>query len=241
MDELNSTIGNLQQQIHDEKAKAEEVKNELEGNRGVIQLYEEKCDDLQTAIEEREDEIARAEDANQNLQENLEDLFADMCSLAQIHQHSENQENSQKLKHNEAMESLNQKLAREQKSKQELKDKMSDIEEENEKLYRKLGKYKERLEQERNGRREEQERRREEDHRRKRNGPVSYLNSLHNSTSINESNDRSRSTRSSRNMSSSQKPPSQHKRSASERDRSAYEKENSSNYRSTRSQRRTNY
>ena len=241
MDELNSTIGNLQQQIHDEKAKAQEVKNELEGNRGVIQLYEEKCDDLQTAIEEREDEITRAEDANQNLQENLEDLFADMCSLAQIHQHSENQETSQKAKHNEAMESLNQKLAREQKNKQELKDKMSDIEEENEKLYRKLGKYKERLEQERNGRREEQERRKEEDHRRKRNGPVSYLNSLHNSTSINESNDRSRSTRSSRNMSSSQKPPSQHKRSASERDRSAYEKENSSNYRSTRSQRRTNY
>ena len=53
---------------------------------------------MQNIIDERDDMISRAEDTNQNLQGNLEDLFADMCSLAQIYQHKEKQEESQKYK-----------------------------------------------------------------------------------------------------------------------------------------------
>ena len=245
IEELHSTTGSLKQQVQDEKAKAEEIVNKAEANRETIQSFEEKCDDLQTAIEEREDVISRVEDTNQNLQDNLEDLFADMCSLAQIYQHNENQEESQKLKSSKEMEALNQKLAQERRSNKEFTSKIVDIEEENEKLYRKLGKYKDRLEQERRGRREELDRRKEEEQKRKRNGPVSYLNSLHTSSSSSAfDNDRSRSTRSSKNL------PSQYKRSVHEkesslgksRDRSAYEKENSSgNHRSGTSQRRAKY
>jgi chromosome segregation ATPase len=231
-EELNSTIGRLEQEVRDEKVKADEIVNEAQANREEIQSYGQKCDDMQNSIDERDDMISRVEDTNQKLQDNLEDLFADMCSLAQMYQHNENQEESQKLKKNEAIEAVKQKLAAERRSNEGMASKIADIEEENEKLYRKLGKYKDRLEEERKGRREEQERKKEEEHRRKRNGPVSYLNSLHTSTTLDSMDaSRSRSMRS-----SSQRPPSQQHKS---RDRSIHEKENSSdNY---RSQRRAKY
>ena len=234
-EELNSTIGRLEQEVRDEKVKADEILSEAQANREEIQSYEEKCEDMQNSIEGRDDMISRVEDTNQKLQDNLEDLFADMCSLAQMYQHNEHQEESQKLKKSEAIEAVKQKLAVERRSNEGLTSKMADIEEENEKLYRKLGKYKEKLEEERKARREEQERKKEEEHRRKRNGPVSYLNSLHTSTTLDGSTDasRSRSTRT-----PSQRPPSQPHKSS--RDRSAiHEKENSSsNY---KSQRRAKY
>jgi chromosome segregation ATPase len=190
---------------------------------------------MTNSIEERDDMISRVEDTNQKLQDNLEDLFADMCSLAQMYRHNENQEESQKLKNSEAIEAVKQKLASERRNNEGLTSKIAGLEEENEKLYRKLGKYKDKLEEERKGRREEHERKKEEEHRRKRNGPVSYLNSLHTCTTLDGSTDvsRSRSTRT-----PSQRPPSQPHKSS--RDRSAiHEKENSSG--NHKSQRRAKY
>ncbi len=254
---LHATIGNLQQQVRDEKAKAAEIADKAQANQETIQSLQEKCENMQTAIEERDNRIVRSEGNNQNLHDNLEDLFADMCSLAQMYQHQESNEESQQMEHHGALEALNQKLTRERKSNQELNSQMTEIREENEKLYRKLGKYKERLEEERNARKQDQDRAKEEEHRRKRNGPVSYLNSLHTSSTNSSSteNDRSRSSRGV--TSSSQRPPSQYYKtrdrstyekdsdsSGKSRDRSTtHEKENSSsnNYRSSTSQRRTKY
>ena len=231
---LHVTIGTLQQQVQDEMAKAEEILKNSHSDRETIQSLELKCDNLQNDMEERENRISSVEDTNHNLQDNLEDLFADMCSLTQIYQHQEATGESQKAQHHEAFDSVKQKLVSERKSNQELSSQMAEIQQENEKIYRKLGKYKERLEEERNARK--QDRQKEEEHRRKRNGPVSYLNSLHNSTSVDNSNDRSRSSR-------DERPPKTRDRSAyehsSSKSRSAYEKENS--YRNGTSQRRTKY
>jgi len=247
VDELNGTIGTLQQELQIEKAKANEIVQEIETNRDAIRSFEEKCDVMQNAIDEKKDGISRMEDTNHRLQSNLEDLFADMCSLAQICQHKEAQEESQKQNNTAVIEAMNQKLTVERRQNEELGSKMKDVQDENDKLYRKLAKYKERLEQERNERRDEQNKRKEEEHRRKRSGPVSYLNSLHTSTASDMNQSRSNSTRSlqgqtaSSQRARSERPPSQHQ----SRGRSRHEKENSrynQNHRSSsRSQRKLDY
>eukprot|EP00534_Pseudo-nitzschia_fraudulenta_P017651 CAMPEP_0201264104 /NCGR_PEP_ID=MMETSP0853-20130426/7782_1 /ASSEMBLY_ACC=CAM_ASM_000640 /TAXON_ID=183588 /ORGANISM="Pseudo-nitzschia fraudulenta, Strain WWA7" /LENGTH=390 /DNA_ID=CAMNT_0047567899 /DNA_START=122 /DNA_END=1294 /DNA_ORIENTATION=+ len=239
VDELHGTIGMLQTAVEVEKSKANDAVNEIEANQEAIKSFQKKFDNFQHVIHERDGMISSVEETNRKLHGNLEDLFADMCSLAQMYEHNENQAESHKHQNTEAIEAVNQKLTKELKRNEKLTLKVADIEEENEKLYRKLGKYKERLEQERKGRREDQEKKKEEDHRRKRNGPVSYLNSLHTSTTSDMSLSRSKSTRSSRDQTlSSQRPPSQYK----SRDRSLNDKENSDgNYRSSTSQRRARY
>jgi hypothetical protein len=242
--ELNDDIETLKQEVQDEKAKANEILNEVEANREEKRSYEEKYRDMQRGIDEREDVISQADDTNHKLQDNLEDLFADMVSLTQIFKHNEDQEESNKQKNNEAIESANQKLVLESQRNKDLK-------EENEKLYRKLAKYKERLEQERKGRREEHEQKKEDDNRKKRSGPVSYLNSLHTSTTSDVSS-RNKSSRSSRDISASQRPPSSRPRESqrqsqrpSNTQRQSRDKENSysTNQHSTgtTSQRRKEY
>ena len=249
--ELNNTIETLKQEVQNEKSKANEILNKAQANKEEIRSYEEKYRDMQRGLDDKEDIISQAEHTNLKLQDNLEDLFADMVSLAQIFKHNEDQEESNKQNNNEAIESMNQKLVLELKKNEELGSKMKNIQEENEKLYRKLAKYKERLEQELKGRREEHEKKKEEVHRKKRNGPVSYLNSLHTSTTSEMSSSRNKSSRSSRDISASQRPPSQrpsHRQSQrpserQSRDKSVQEKENSysTNQHSTTSQRRKHY
>merc|ERR1719253_2359577 len=121
-------------------------------------------------MHERDDIISQSEDNNHKLQDNLEDPFADMVSLAQIFKQNEDQEESNKQKNYEATESLNQKLLSECEKNDALNSKMKNMQEENDKLYRKLAKYKERLEQERTDRRHEHEKKKEEDHRKKETG-----------------------------------------------------------------------
>jgi len=203
VEELNGTIGALQQELNDEKAKSNEIAQKIEANRDAIVLYEEKCGDMQNFIDEKEETISRMGDTNHRLQSDLEDLFADMCSLAQIYQHKETQDESKKQLNTEAIDAVNEKLEVERRRNEELSAKMKDLQEENDKLYRKLAKYKERLEQECNAKREDQKRKREEEQRRKRSGPVSYLNSLHSSSSSDVKQSRSKHTRSLRDVSSS--------------------------------------
>ena len=225
--ELNGNIETIKQEVQDERAKADEILNEIEANREEKRSFEEKCREMQRGIDERENVISQADDTNHKLQDNLEDLFADMVSLTQIFKHNEDQEESNKQKNNDAIESANQKLVLESQRNKDLK-------EENEKLYRKLAKYKERLEQERKGRQEEHKQRKEEDNRKKRSGPVSYLNSLHTSTTS-EVSSRNKSSRSSRDISASQRPPSSRPRESqrqsqrpSNTQRQSRDKENSS-------------
>ena len=207
IEELNSNIETLKNEVNHEKSKTNEIMNELQSNRVDIRSYEEKYRHMEKGMHERDDIISQSEDNNHKLQDNLEDLFADMVSLAQIFKQNEDQEESNKQKNYEAAESLNQKLLSECEKNDALNSKMKNMQEENDKLYRKLAKYKERLEQERNDRRHEHEKKKEEDHRKKRNGPVSYLNSLHTSTTS-EMSSRNKSYRS-RDVSTTDHPPSQ--------------------------------
>jgi len=72
---------------------------------------------------------------------------------------------------------LKQKLEAQRGQKEELEDANLRLERESERLQRKLARSKEKLEEERRERKQEQE-------RRKRNGPVSYINQLHDDSMI---------------------------------------------------------
>jgi chromosome segregation ATPase len=231
VDELKQIINTLQQEVIDEKSKSKELSDEVRANREEIVSFSEKYEALKKEINDRETIISEVEGTNHHLQDNLEDLFADMCTLAQMYQHNEHQAASQEEQRRRAVKEVNVELISERKKNEELDSKLKGLQDENDKLYRKLGKYKERLEQERKERRDEQENRKEEENRRKRNGPVSYLNSLHSSTVSEKSSARHKS--SSLDQSSSQRKS---------REENVYDKENAlSSYYSTASQRRKHY
>ncbi|KAG7368710.1 hypothetical protein IV203_031453 [Nitzschia inconspicua] len=228
IDELNETINILQRQLEEEKSKSSELSDRVTIANERVGSYEKNNRTMQEILNEREVVITRVSDSNHQLHDNLEDLFADMCSLSQIYQQNEQAAETQMQKTLEAADEANKKLDAERKVNVELGNKVKSLEEENDKLYRKLAKYKERLEQERKDRRDEHEQRKQTDNHRKRNGPVSYLNSLHTS---NISDKSTRQTGTSGIHGSSLHPHSE---------RSSHDKENesSSRYYTNASQRR---
>ncbi|KAG7348035.1 hypothetical protein IV203_016740 [Nitzschia inconspicua] len=227
IDELNETINILQRQLEEEKSKSSELSDRITIANERVESYEKNHRTMQEILNEREVAITRVSDSNHQLHDNLEDLFADMCSLSQIYQQNEQSAETQMQKTLEAVDEANKKLDAERKVNAELGNKVKSLEEENDKLNRKLAKYKERLEQERKDRRDEHEQRKQTDNHRKRNGPVSYLNSLHTS---NISDKSTRQTGTSGMHGSSLRPHSE---------RSSHDKENeSSRYYTNASQRR---
>jgi hypothetical protein len=232
IDELSLENRNLNQQVNDEKIKASELLEETRISQDELETFREQHQALQRDIHDREQVISHVLATNHQLQNNIEDLLADMCSLAQIYQHNESQSDAIERKNVEAIQEVNIKLEYERNRNEHMDEKIQGLQEENDKLFRKLAKYKERLVQERKERKQEHEQRREEEHRRKRNGPVSYLNSLHTSTLSDKSSSLHKRS-SSREQASSQRPP---------REKSNYEKENStSSYYTNASQRPKHY
>ena len=221
--------------VDEEKEKVKGYSDELSSNRQEMESFSEARRSLQNALRQSENNVLQEQEFNQELHSNLEDLFADMCSLAQIHQHSGNLVESAEEKAKHEIAAANEKLDTERKKSSKLDDKVKLLEEENDKLYRKLAKYKERLEQERKERKEEEEQRRDAEHRRKRNGPVSYLNSLHTSNI----SDVSRQTQGARQTQSTRDYRTSHRTS---RDKSKANKENAStSYYTNASQLRSQY
>jgi regulator of replication initiation timing len=230
MDDLNATANVLRQQVDGEKEKNQDISNKLRVAHAQIESNEQKFLTLSEVVNQRENVIKRVEDSNHQLHENLEDLFADMCSLSEVFQQLEDHAHSQNQKSRGEVRAMKQKLEAEQRTRAELDSKVKILVEENDKLNRKLAKYKERLEQERKERHQEQERRNEVDYQRKRNGPVSYLNSLHSSSAFDMC---TRHSGSSRDRSSTQ---------SHARDRCMADKENDgSDYYTNASQRRGAY
>lgn len=216
--ELESDNQDAKRQLRDESIKCTELSDR-------INEMSETMDSLRGSHNILEGEVSYFRDDNKNLLNNLEDLFADMISLAQVYQHLEKEKDSSVAKGTKDLDDLRQKFSKERGRNCELEEKVSTLKTENEKLFRKLAKYKDRLE-------EEQRSREEEKQRRKRSGPVSYINQLHESSSRNDRDKESQ--RSSRND-----------RDKSYRTTSSKQgKENSSTYyayASTASQRRKNY
>jgi hypothetical protein len=230
VNDLQIVNEDLQRQIHIEKSTVRDLLSEVDAHRDEIRSYVVRFDELQNHLEVNEKIVATTEAVKNNLHENLEDLFADMVSITQMYQHNESQHASEKKKFEASVSDVTVRLQLEKERNDELGKTIHDLQEENEKLYRKLGKYKERLELERKDRLEADER------RRKRNGPVSYFNSLHDTTT----SDRSISQNQKQLQQSSRDQNTSQQRKAREV-QSDKENSSASNYYSTVSQRRNHY
>ncbi|KAL3920676.1 MAG: hypothetical protein SGILL_003138 [Bacillariaceae sp.] len=238
VEELNLTITILQQQLEEEKTRTKGLSDQVDTNQKEMESFSETHRSLQKALKDSEQSVVREQEYNRELHNNLEDLFADMCSLAQMYQHSGDSAESIEKKARQEIDEANKKLDSERKKNSELGTKFKLLEEECDKVYRKLAKYKEQLKQERNERKEEQEQRKEAAHRRKRNGPVSYLNSLHNSN-ISDSRSLQTQDKSTRQTQSTRDRRTTHRSSS---DKSNHDKENAStSYYTNASQMRTQY
>lgn len=204
--ELGSKNEDLACLMREETTKSNELEERLSATS-------EEIDSLRGRKSELEGEVDYFKDDNKHLLNNLEDLFADMVSMAQIHKFEKKEHNSSSEKRKGEVEELSGKLRSERTRNKEITESLKSLRAENEKLFRKVAKYKETLEQERSQRHDEKQ-------RRKQSGPVSYINQLHDSQ------------RSSRNESTYDK--------SSKSSRSRLGKENSY-YASSSSQRRKNY
>ena len=174
----------LSRQIEQERVRSNQLKE-------VIDSLNEKLDSQSRTKQELEDELSARgkaveefETTNDRLRDDLEELFADMVSLSIVYESKESEVIAMNRNHHDELEAAHRDLRREKARSKDLQKMHDDLQESNEKLRRKLEKYKQRLQ-------DEQRDREEKNVRRKRNGPVSYMNHLHQSTSLDRSRDRS--------------------------------------------------
>jgi chromosome segregation ATPase len=175
--ELNQQVKELQRQYTDKEAQSSEIAEELEAHKQELNSFDRRQRELEEEIHQREDVITEVQGSNEKLQDDLEDLFADMVSFAQIYQSKEKLESSGRQATDNTIKKISDQLNAEKQRNTKLKEREQSIQLENEKLYKKLTKYKDykvKLEA------ELQERQAQAD-RRKRSGPVSYINQLHQS------------------------------------------------------------
>jgi hypothetical protein len=216
--DLENEKMNLSRQIDEEGARAKELQEEMLSQTEKLDSLFRTRQELEDELRDRNQAVEDFETTNETLRDNLEELFADMVCLTKIYEAKESEAANLQRNRYDEMEEAGRKLRREEERNEELSSTLDQLRHENDKLYKKLAKYKERLEDERRERQEEA-------NRRKRNGPVSYINQLHQSTA----SDRSRKDQ-----------PTSRKDSGSKKSRSRSDKENSYSY-ATESQRRSHY
>ena len=174
--ELKGQNDELRRRIAEEEAKANEIVEDLRSKNEELSSIGQQYQTLEEEIRARDTELADVQDNNCKLHDNLEDLFGDLVSLAQIYQAKEKDAELAKESAERALRDLSNKLHAERTRCEELREREEALKRENEKLYNKVTKYKERLEEERRERQEQSD-------RLKRQGPVSYINQLHQSGS----------------------------------------------------------
>jgi hypothetical protein len=103
---------------------------------------------MEEEIHARDEEISQFQDVNGKLRDNLENFFADMVSLTQIDQVKEKEEATTKESADSAIHRITSKFNSEQKKNKSLVEREQTLLQENEKLFKKLTKYKERLKEE---------------------------------------------------------------------------------------------
>lgn len=216
---LENEKRDLSRQIDKEEARARVLQEEMHSQTEKLNSLFRTRQELEDELQERNQAVQDYKTTNENLRDNLEELFADMVSLIKVYEVKENEVANLQRNHFDEVEQTGKKLRRAQERNEELTSTVDQLRHENDKLYKKLAKYKERLEDERRERQEEV-------NRRKRNGPVSYINQLHQSTASDRSAARDKSTT--------------RKESGSNMSRSRSDKENVNSY-DSESQRRRNY
>ena len=170
---LNEEVETLKRECAEQEAKAAEFEDELKTTTAELETKERGFRELEDEIHSRDDQITDSEQANQQLRANLEDLFADMVSLAQIFQAKEKDDAEEKGKTNEKIQEVTSQLNLERRRAQELQETEKKLRNENERLYEKAKKYKKLLEAELENKRAAE--------KRKQQAPVSYINQLHTS------------------------------------------------------------
>jgi NTP pyrophosphatase (non-canonical NTP hydrolase) len=180
--EIEKDNKELSRQIEQEVARAAALKEEIHCQDEKLDSLFRRTQQLEGELQESGKAIEEFQATNESLRDNLEELFADMVNLATVYESKEGELAAIHRKYHDELEGVHRNLRREKERGKELQKARDELQETNERLQRKLEKYKQRLEEER--------RDREEDNiRRKRNGPVSYINQLHQATSLDRSRD----------------------------------------------------
>lgn len=182
-DEIQLENAKLKHEVGEEKELSKEMESERHSLIQRLDALSRSQKQLEDELEERRLTIEGAESTNETLRENLEDLFADMVSLCTVYEAQESEISTIRRHHRGELDKMQQNLQHEQERHVQLRRAHDVTQEANDKLWRKVEKYKQRLEDERRDREEESI-------RRKRSGPVSYINQLHQSTSSDQSRDR---------------------------------------------------
>lgn len=173
--ELRRNNQDLSCQISQDEARVKELEGELYSRSATLDSLHKSREELENEIRSRGEIINRSDGTNKMLHDDLEELFADVVNLATVYEAKEQEAAALALKQTQ-IESIEKDLRREKDRNGEITGTVKKLRDENDKLYAKLEKYRAKLDDER-------KRRTEESSRRKRNGPVSYINQLHQSSS----------------------------------------------------------
>ena len=182
IDHAKSRIEEMKVQHTEQQMKTEQFKLDTHRLMTEVDASRDYAEDMQACfksvsrrLEATQDSLQQVKGAYNELQEEVESIYGSLVSLATIYQAKElNVVDMQQIFDRKAKDAL-RKVELERSRTEELETETDRLRRENEKLLKKLTTVKETLEDERNDHAEEAA-------RRKRNGPVSYIYQLHNSS-----------------------------------------------------------
>jgi hypothetical protein len=149
-----------------------QLKKEHSISETAIQHAEMKEKQMREKYIHQKESLAYLGQSEGELKHSLENLFADMCSLAYLYEIKEREVSKCQESGDMVVDKLKRKLELERQRYVELDERQKRIQYENDMLSKKYAKARDKLEEERDDRRKENE-------RRKRATPVSYINHLH--------------------------------------------------------------
>ena len=179
------TVQHTEQQMKTEQCKLDTQKlmTEVDATRNYADDMQARFKSAARRLASSQDNLQKAKIAYKELQEEVESIYGSLVSLATIYQAKENDiVDMQQVFERKAKDAM-RKVELERSRTEELETESDRLQHMNEKLLKKLTRVKETLEDERNDRAEEAA-------RRNRNGPVSYINQLHNSRTSEKGDDR---------------------------------------------------
>lgn len=171
--DLRNQVQTLTTRLDESEIRFQTTANKLEAKSVAYESIVQRERTLREQMDANTCIVEAAEDSERELRDSLENIFADMVSLATMYEIKEKEAESIE-KHSEAeREKLSQQLKTEQRRNAQLEEQLKQLRFENDELSNKCAKTREKLENERRERKSEIER------RNKRVGPISYINQLH--------------------------------------------------------------
>jgi chromosome segregation ATPase len=187
LNEVSSREQELAERTKHSESELGRVSDELRSLKASLNDILGKEKKMRGKMKEKEELLADMEESEIRMRESLENLFADMVSLARLYEIKEQEEAEARLKNDELVGKLKRQLEKERQRNAELEETQSRLQHDNEVLSNRYAKTREKLQREREKHQKEQE-----VQRRRNMGPVSYINQLHNQ-SMNAGSEKSRS------------------------------------------------